>query len=165
MYACEPGPPGLEEAIYEEEVPKDADMQGMGPLVIPAAQRDSDEQARLREEQELQEERAQLAAVGRFDVPVSMRALPVPVDMSNKVIKKKKTQDRLKIAHRFASGWEMGALVQEETSKRNKGLFSVKWPDVRDGTTVVRKRMTLHELKLDRYGEDKDWVLLECVLP
>ena len=23
--------------------------------------------------------------------------------------------------------------------------------------------MTLHELKLDRYGEDKDWVLLECV--
>ena len=78
-------------------------MQGMEPLVIHAAHRESDEQARLREEQELQEERAQLA-VGRFDVPVSMRALPVPVDMSNKVIKKKKTQDRLKITHRFASG-------------------------------------------------------------
>jgi len=30
---------------------------------------------------------------------------------------------------------------------------------------VVRKGMTVHELKLDRYGEDKDWVLLECVLP
>ena len=52
--------------------------------------------------------------------------------------------------------------MQEETSKKNKGLFSVKWPDVMDGTTVVRKGMTLHELKLDRYGEDKDWVLLSA---
>ena len=137
----------------------------MGPLVIPAAQRESEEQARLREEQELQEKRAQLAAVGRFNVPVSMRALPVPVDMTNKTIKKKKPQDRFKIAHRFTSGWEMGSLVQLETSKKNEGLYSVKWPDVRDGNTVVRKGMTLHELKLDRYGEDKDWVLLACVLP
>jgi hypothetical protein len=156
---------GLEDAIYDDEVPKDADMQGMEPLEIPIAQRESDDQARLREEQELQEARAQLAAVGTFEVPISMRALPAPVDMSNKTIKMKKPQDRLKIAHRLCSGWQMGTLVQEETSKKNKGLFSVKWPEVRDGKTVVRKGMTLHELKLDRYGEDKDWVLLECVLP
>ena len=117
---------GLEEAIYDEELPENANSEGMDPLVLPVAHRENDEQVRLREEHELQEERAQLAAVGRFEVPVGMRALPVPVDMSKKVIRKKKDQDRFKIAHRLCSGWEMGTLVQEETSKKKKGLFSVR---------------------------------------
>ena len=56
-----------------------------------------------------------------------------------------------RIAHRFSDGWAYGFFKHKCTGRFN-GLFAFYYD--------VDKKIWRHELRLDRYGIDKDWIFV-----
>ena len=57
-----------------------------------------------------------------------------------------------KIAHRFFSGWYVGTYKKKTATGKHKGMFEVFYAD--------DKKTYYHELTLDTYRVDKNWVVV-----
>lgn len=104
-------------------------------------------------------ERTQLDAVPAYVPDAEWKVLELlPEDVAFPGVPNvcKATDAFLKTRHvacKSLNGWDRGTVHMQETSKRNKGLFSIKVP------SWGRAGWLLYDLKKDTYK--KDWVLLD----
>jgi hypothetical protein len=137
---------GLNEVLYNDFIQDRpaVDEEGELPDPQPLVQEETAEERAAREERE----REAFSAVGDYkpDAGVTVADMPLQGKATIKELKHKS------IAHRFDIGWSVGVVKTYSAKGPYAGKFDVKYKDDRNLYT--------HELLLERYGVDKDWVLL-----